>query len=403
MAARVLVVCSFVPFPVHGGDSVRVFGLLRALAKKVHLTLWCVETSTGDISGLRTLLPDVDVVVYTRDRSSDTRTVGNAFRYGAAARRGVPSWVLKRESSALVAALAADRTEWDGVAALGEASAQYFEKFSKPWHWDKFNVQSVSVAEAFSWRMGVLATLREYVNLNATLRYEARWARRASTVSVTNSEEADRYRALFGGSPIVVHSTVPVAEDVCRSPIPGRLVWLGSFGYESNRKGLRLFLEQGWPALSADFVLRVIGSGMSEQDRVWLSKYRNVEPVGFVEDVSAELLRAQLGVVPIWSGGGTKMKTLTMMAAGLPIVSSPAGVEGLSVATEAEFYLATRPADLSVVVRRAVSDPGLDLVAARGRERILREFTEHGIQEQYVALVRHVTGAENGLIMNGLD
>lgn len=391
--APVLAVCSFTPFPLFDGDSVRVFGLLRALSACVRLTLWCVESDGGDVSGLRSALPEVEIRAFPRDHARDTSLVAKLTRYGRASVRGIPAWILKSGSSELADELPRWADEWDGVLALGEASAQQVCGSARPWHWDKFNVQSVSLAEDFRWLRNPAATLRDYANLNAARRYERARAVRARSVSVTNRDEAARYMRLFGGSPIVVHSSIPLPEYV-REPEPGRLLWLGNFGYSSNRDGLDRFLTTCWPHLQATFTLRLVGAGLTAQDSARYGRLPNVDPVGLVEDLQEELVRAHLGVVPLWSGGGTKIKTLTMMAAGLPVVSTLVGVEGVPRGESAEFYLAAGAEDLTRAISQAAGDADAEAVGRRGRERIRRDFTEEGLADQYARLVAEVLGRQ---------
>ena len=50
---------------------------------------------------------------------------------------------------------------------------------------------------------------------------------------------------------------------------------------------------------------------------------------GRVDDVRPFLANSEIVVVPVWSGGGTRLKVLEAAASGKPIVSTPLGVEGL--------------------------------------------------------------------------
>ena len=54
-----------------------------------------------------------------------------------------------------------------------------------------------------------------------------------------------------------------------------------------------------------------------------------VRLTGAVEDVIPELQQAGVLVVPLRAGGGTRIKILEAMAAGVPVISTPLGLEGL--------------------------------------------------------------------------
>ncbi|WP_319380107.1 glycosyltransferase [Thiomicrorhabdus sp.] len=51
---------------------------------------------------------------------------------------------------------------------------------------------------------------------------------------------------------------------------------------------------------------------------------------GFLEDPSEYFIKAKIGIVPLLTGAGIKVKTLEMLEAGLPVVSTSIGAEGVS-------------------------------------------------------------------------
>jgi polysaccharide biosynthesis protein PslH len=59
--------------------------------------------------------------------------------------------------------------------------------------------------------------------------------------------------------------------------------------------------------------------------------YSNVSSVGFIQDLPKVLKNVDIAIVPIFRGGGTRLKFLDYMAAGLPIVTTQKGVEGINV------------------------------------------------------------------------
>ena len=61
----------------------------------------------------------------------------------------------------------------------------------------------------------------------------------------------------------------------------------------------------------------------------------NIELRGFVEDVREPLGRYAVFVCPILSGSGMRVKLLEAFAAGIPVVSTPLGAEGLARSEEA--------------------------------------------------------------------
>jgi len=119
-----------------------------------------------------------------------------------------------------------------------------------------------------------------------------------------------------------IRSKYDIPEDeVC-------LVFHGTFENHANREAVNHIRQRILPKLSGtgtDVSVYVAGKGMSEVDD------GRVVPVGFVPDLSSFLNAMDVAVVPITSGGGTKLKLFDYMSVGLPIVATRKAMEGIDV------------------------------------------------------------------------
>jgi glycosyltransferase involved in cell wall biosynthesis len=107
------------------------------------------------------------------------------------------------------------------------------------------------------------------------------------------------------------------------------LVYHGTFSYPPNQEALRIFAEILLPGLEArgqQCHLLAVGKyppAVSPHPRIHLT--------GSVEQVGPWLRSADLAVVPLVEGGGTRMKIIDCFAARLPVISTPKGIEGIPV------------------------------------------------------------------------
>ena len=76
-------------------------------------------------------------------------------------------------------------------------------------------------------------------------------------------------------------------------------------------------------------------------------------------EVAPLLARADLMLVPLFQGGGTRLKALEALAAGLPLVATPLAVEGLDLVPEREVLLGRGARDLVRQCLRLLEDQGL--------------------------------------------
>jgi glycosyltransferase involved in cell wall biosynthesis len=91
------------------------------------------------------------------------------------------------------------------------------------------------------------------------------------------------------------------------------ILFVGAFGHRVNREAMDHFIRNCWPKIHAavkDAKLRVVGSGGWESQKKTYANIQNIEIVGYVEDISTEYSKASFSIVPIFEGGGTKIKVL---------------------------------------------------------------------------------------------
>ena len=106
---------------------------------------------------------------------------------------------------------------------------------------------------------------------------------------------------------------------------------------------------------------------------------------GFVEDLSPILEDTQACLIPLFAGGGIRVKILELLARGIPCIGSPLGVQGM---THLPGIVAVDGVSEWVdAVRRALSVDGhLRAKALTGR---LRLIAEHSVEQAQT----HLAGA----------
>jgi glycosyltransferase involved in cell wall biosynthesis len=104
-----------------------------------------------------------------------------------------------------------------------------------------------------------------------------------------------------------------------------------------------------------------------------LAAIPGIEVTGSVADVRPYYRDALMAVVPLRVGGGTRLKILEAMAAGLPVISTTLGAEGLT-AVPGTHYLAADSALAmrTCILQAAQGGDSIARIAAAGRELVKR-------------------------------
>lgn len=199
-----------------------------------------------------------------------------------------------------------------------------------------------------------------------------------SHVAVSH-RDAERLRAINSAAEIfVIENGVDAAHFGCEhSPSKQRLVFVGSMDYHANIDGAVSFARDVWPELQRkkpELVFTIVGRDPAPAVRQ-LSAISGIEVTGSVDDVRPYYREAAAAVVPLNVGGGSRLKILEAMAAGVPVVSTSQGAEGLALENGKNILLADKPRQLADSILQALEDEAL-----RGR---LIESGRQLVAEQY--------------------
>jgi len=133
------------------------------------------------------------------------------------------------------------------------------------------------------------------------------------------------------------------------------LAYHGTYKYPPNLEAMQLMADRILPAIrERGLAVKLIAIGSHPPRR---SPDPDILFTGSVESVAPWLLAADLAVVPLTSGGGTRLKVLDYFAARVPVVSTSKGVEGLPVRNGEEFVLAEQPEEFAAAIERLLARP----------------------------------------------
>lgn len=164
------------------------------------------------------------------------------------------------------------------------------------------------------------------------------------------------------------------------------MVFVGQYGYQPNVVGAKWMVEEVMAdvrraAPAAE--LRLIGRGA---DGISGLARPGVTVVGAVEHLNVELDAADVCVIPLRSGAGTRLKAIEAMANGLPIVSTTIGVEGLGLTNGVDALIADSPSEFVEACVSVLSDLELrHRLAHAARRRYHETFDWRDIRERLAA------------------
>lgn len=197
--------------------------------------------------------------------------------------------------------------------ALQAQAANFYTKWKMLW-------------QAMLWRRWEKDSLRRFTVVSVCSELDRQKFRgRRNVFSLPNGFEAPKRPYLF---------------KKCQDKVIG---FVGILGYPPNAEAVRWFVQKIFPiVLKAEPAVRFRVAGKLPTGGLGIN-HDQVDVLGFVEDLDAEIQNWDAMVVPLKVGGGTRLKILEAFSKRIPVISTRLGAYGIEAVHGRHILLADEP------------------------------------------------------------
>lgn len=345
---EILMVSPNIPSPTWGA-STRNYHLLKALAREHAVTLLgfgglADEEASGNISLLKNLVRSVQMIPYPEPFSK---------------RRQQFIDVLRGRSSVLKAHTIQEMQRGiDTALANGHYHAVLFESVLMAGYLlpkgirviiDEHNIEYELRLRTYRHEKDLLRKWFNRLEGTRIKPFELEQCRNADIVLVTSERERLLLQAQL---PECVIEVVPNGVDIgmfdvhdATREVPGRIVFTGSMEYYPNVHAALFFAQNCWPLIRERVphaTWHIVGKNPLPEVRK-LAELTGVTVTGTVPDVRPYIASAEVCIVPLLIGSGTRLKILEALAMQKAVVSTSIGCEGLAGVPGKHWVVADEP------------------------------------------------------------
>lgn len=220
----------------------------------------------------------------------------------------------------------------------------------------------------------------------------------ANETWVTSEPDRKRLREIGGSDSVVIPNPVP-DENLLELPLDAerfrspRILYAGHLAYPPNIKAAGELARRILPHIRGEFPdLEVTIAGRTPSRSVLrLNEIPDVTVVPDPPDLTGIIGQSAYALMPIRTGGGTRIKVLEAMAAGLVVIATDKAVEGLPLISGEHYLAADTPFEFAERLTDCCSDPDATAeLARRAREFATQTFGSRELQRMIAARLRAV-------------
>lgn len=349
---KVLAVTPYLPAPPDFGGAARIYNILRQLQRHCELTVFSLAGEDDDASESGDAFERLITARVPMTARSRANLVKRSIQMRSAiSRQSFQHRFYWHEDAQLKLDDLLRQVDFDLIQIEFSQMASYRTDAPARRVIDLHNIEHDVLRQAAESSSG---PKRVFNSLEwRKLRQEEEQAWKGADLCLATSEpDAERVRAVTGEECLVVPNGVD-DQFFQRQPLgdaePGSIVFTGAIRYQPNADAAIYFVRRVWPLirdLEPNATFNIVGADPPEEV-VRLGERSGVRVSGSVEDVRPWLRSASAVVVPLLTGGGTRLKILEAFASGRPVVSTTIGASGLDIEDDRHLLIADRPTDMA--------------------------------------------------------
>lgn len=379
---KTLIIAPFSPYPLVFGGAIRLYHVIKMFAAISDVTVLAYNTVKDKASTIRHLESICERAVLVDGAPLET---GRKWLLQAQGLLGPKSFqyhsfYTRHFQSQIDALLQTQRYDWIVV----EQSQMGFFNARQPGAIHILDLQNIEY-ELLDRRAQVQSNLPKRVALTIEAakfkRQELAICEQYDLVCTPSEREAEHLRSILKRPQVECLANSIDPEFFPRRtemPVTNEIAFVGTTHVDANRDGLIYFMEQIFPLIERqvpDVHFSIVGGKPPAEIRAF-GQRPNVEVTGFVDDVRPYMARAKALVVPLRSGGGTRLKILEGLSFGVPTVSTSVGAEGIDLTDGKDILIGDTPQAFASHVVRLLQDEKLCRhLADAGRQLVEEHYS----------------------------
>ncbi|HSX09821.1 MAG TPA: glycosyltransferase family 4 protein [Candidatus Saccharimonadales bacterium] len=383
---KILVISSYLPYPLFNGGHVRLYNLIRELSQKHEITLICEKRpfqKDADIDEVKKICKDVITV----DRGKQW-SISNVLKAGFSTNSflvtGHTSVALQKKIQETL-----DKEKFDFIHVETYYVMQNLPKTDVPVVLVEHNIE-YQVYERFMERSPIIVRSLLQIDISKIKKEEETFWKNASTL-VAVSREDQEIMSKAGLTPHLVSNGVnthvftfqPLTFDKNSTK---KILFIGDFKWIQNQDTVKFIIKEIWPKIQelrkqngelGEMKLWIVGRTIPHGVRT-LTKDPDVIFDEASSSLSTEKIFHQAAVLlaPIRVGGGTSYKILESMSSGTPVVTMKLSADAID-AKDGENIVVGATAD--ILAQKTVdllTDQNLyKTITKNGRDLIGKNYT----------------------------
>jgi tetratricopeptide (TPR) repeat protein len=377
---RVLMITPVPSYPPTSGGVIRMFHHMQALQAQTDLVI-ASRVYGNDVQARSDLAPYAEFVLTVDASNRPTYQPGDSQTL-----HGYASEYFRQ----LLVQLS--QVEFDIVVTEFIYMAQYRDVFPQAFHvLSEHNIESqltrrqVAIQPVASGTVATNPAVATVPEADRLMAFETQmWPQFQRRYVVSELDRQQLMHRCAAGETLVVSNGADTQAIALFSdhPVP-RVLLMGTLNYFPNVDGATFFVDEILPHIwqvNAQVEFWIAGAKPLPEVNQLAQRDGRIKVIANPAVMADVAQQCCLSVVPLRSGGGTRIKILQSLAMGLPTITTSLGCEGLQVEDGQHLLIRDQPQDFAAAIVDLLADPAQrDRLRQAGRTLVEQQYDWHQI------------------------
>lgn len=389
---KILFLTTELPYPLDSGGKIRTYNMLEGLSEKFDIDIICFsekENINYEIEKLNDICADIKVVkkIYT-NKSSKMSLIKNVlksiilnkpFIITKFSDKSYKNIVNEKVKSNKYSKIIVDHLQ----------VAQFInDNLMKKAILSEHNCEYLILKRMYEETNNIIKKIYLKYEYKKLKKYEKKVCKQINKVILLSEDDK---KALvdsnYNGENVYL---IPISVDTEYVKIrknektrKKNILFMGTMSWFPNEQGILWFLENVWGKLQKDgYKLYIVGKNPSNE----IIKYRSSSVIvtGYVDDINEYIEKCDFCIVPLFIGGGMRVKILESMAKKIPTVSTAIGAEGINVKDGIDILIANTPNEFIAKIKELDNDELYNNIIENAAKIIDEKYSIKSVNEQII-------------------
>lgn len=384
---RILFITSRVPYPLVGGDKIRVFNTLKMLSKEYEIDLLCMDNNPLSQDS-KNVLSNFCKNIYIFQISKIQHYIKTLLGF---LRNEKPLQVNYYYDKKIQNWLNSNIDNYHAVYCNLIRTTEYVRSFSLPKYVDFVDSIAMNYEKAYTKSSGIWKLIYKIEKLRVK-NYEKIIAKEFDKKFIISQVDRNYIDKENKFDIQVIGNFVPnLLFDKDIQVKEHQFCFLGKMDYEPNISAVVYFVEKIFPKIKQKYsnvIFKIIGANPTQKVKE-LERTEGVIVTGFVENPYIFIQESMLFVAPMVSGAGVQNKILEAMSMGKCVITTPIGAEGLDNLTGRELVVCESDTDFCDKICNLLTDKiEVENIGIKAKEYINGYYSQERLTNIFLNLLR---------------